>query len=119
MPTVFTKGWGSCKQQQPRSCVPGGESKMIPASKVVGHSAAKWSKAQPHEGIWWTNKLHRGVKGCDRSYIAYSPSKNRLVYVQQLWNPDEQKIEWLVGDTRQSFEDLDQAKGFVKDMLND
>lgn len=92
---------------------------MIPASKVVGHSAAKWSKAQPHEGIWWTNKLHRGVKGCDRSYIAYSPSKNRLVYVQQLWNPDEQKIEWLVGDTRQSFEDLDQAKEFVKDMLND
>ena len=92
---------------------------MIPASKVVGHSAAKWSKAQPQEGIWWTNKLRRGVKGCDRSYIAYSPSKNRLVYVQQLWNPDEQKIEWLVGDTRQSFEDLDQAKEFVKDMLND
>ena len=92
---------------------------MIPASKIVGHSAAKWSRTQPHEGIWWTNKLRRGVKGCDRSYIAYSPSKNRLVYVQQLWNPDEQKIEWLVGASMKSFEDLEQAKEFAKERLDD
>ena len=92
---------------------------MIPASKLIGHSAAKWSKTQPHEGIWWTNKLRQGVNGSDKSYIAYSPSKNCLIYVQQLWNPDEQKVKWLVGSTRQSFEDLEQAKEFAKELLDD
>jgi viroplasmin and RNaseH domain-containing protein len=59
------------------------------------------------------------VKGSDKSYIAYSPSKNRLIYVQQLWSPDEQKVKWLVGATRQSFEDLEEAKEFAKEILND
>ena len=51
--------------------------------------------------------------------IAYSPSKHRLIYVQQLFDPDEQKIKWLVGNTRQHFEDLEEAKEFVEGMLND
>ena len=92
---------------------------MIPASKVIGHSAAKWSKTQPHEGIWWTNKLSRGVGGSDKSYIAYSPSKRRLVYVQQVWNTERQMVRWLVGDTRKYYDDLEEAKQVVKEMLSD
>ena len=92
---------------------------MIEASKVIGHSAAKWSKTQPHEGIWWTNKLSQGVGGASKSYIAYSPLRNRLMYVQQLWSTDEQKVKWLVGATRKTFDNLDEAKEFAKDLLND
>lgn len=92
---------------------------MIPASKVIGHSAAKWSKIQPHEGIWWTNKLSQGVGGRAKSYIAYSPSKRRLVYVQQVWNTERQMVRWLVGDTRKYYDDLEEAKQVVKEMLSD
>jgi hypothetical protein len=92
---------------------------MIEASKLVGHSAAKWSKTQPHEGIWWTNKLRRGVGGADKSYIAYSPLKHRLIYVQQLWDPDDQNIVWKVGTTTKVFDDLNEAKEFAKELLDD
>ena len=90
---------------------------MIPASNLIGHSAAKWSKTQPHEGIWWTNKLSQGVGGWDKSYIAYSPSKKRLIYVSQVWNIDRQMVRWVVGNTRESYDDLEEAKQAVKEML--
>jgi len=92
---------------------------MIPASKLIGHSAAKWSKTQPHEGIWWTNKLRQGVNGSYKSYIAYSPSKHRLMYVQQLWDPRDQKIVWKVGANMKVFDDLNEAKEFAKELLDD
>ena len=92
---------------------------MIEASKLIGHSAAKWSKTQPHEGIWWTNKLRQGVDGASKSYIAYSPLKHRLMYVQQLWDPEDQKIVWKVGATMKVFDDLNEAKEFAKELLDD
>ena len=92
---------------------------MIEASKVIGHSAAKWSEHQPHEGILWTNKLSRGVKGCDKSYIAFSQKQNTYICVSQLWDVEKERVCWLVGSTRKSFPELNEAREYARSLLND
>ena len=92
---------------------------MIPASNLIGHSAAKWSKTQPHEGIWWTNKLHKGVGGSNRAYYAYSPSKKLVVCVQQLWNSEKRKVVWQVDTHRPAFDSLEEAREYTREMLNE
>lgn len=90
---------------------------IMPASQVVKYSSAKWSKTQPHKGIWWTNKISTGVDGSNKFYIAFSPSKRTLMGVYQAWNTDLQMVRWLAAG--QYYDTLDEAKQVVKDMLDD
>ena len=91
------------------------------ASDVLGYSRAKWSKEQPHKdyGIYWTNKLSRGVKGCTKEYWAVSFDKKVRIPVMQLYNTDKESIVWQVGTHKPAFESLEEAKEFTKRMILD
>ncbi len=89
----------------------------LTAAQVVGYRRAKWSKTQPHEGILWTNKLSRGVRGSDKSYIAFSPSKRKVVWVSQVWKTERKMVRW--GVSGQYYDSLDEAKQVAKDILDD
>jgi len=90
---------------------------QLTAAQVVGYRRAKWSKTQPHKGILWTTKFSRGVNGSDKSYIAFSPSKRKVVWVGQFWNSARKMVRWHVAG--QYYDSLDEAKQVAKDMLDD
>ena len=94
---------------------------MIDAKMVLGHSSAKWSKHQPDEGILWSNKLSRGVKGCDKSYIAFHLASYHSVHVCQLFRREDKKDIWQVfsGVNKKTFENIEEAKQFVRGYLYD
>jgi hypothetical protein len=92
---------------------------MIKASDVLGYDRAKWAKKQPHKdlNIYWTTKLSKGVQGSCKAYYAVSLDKRRVIAVQQLWSKNKDQNVWLVGDTRETFDTLDEAKEFTKGLL--
>jgi len=92
---------------------------MIDATHVIGHSAAKWSKHQPDEGILWSNKLSRGVQGASKAYIAFHPDSYSLIYIHQLLRQEDKKVIWQVGKNEKTFENIEEAKQFVRESLND
>jgi len=92
---------------------------MIDATLVIGHSAAKWSKHQPDEGILWSNKLSRGVQGASKAYIAFHPDSYSLIYIHQLLRQEDKKVIWQVGKNEKTFENIEEAKQFVRESLND
>jgi len=100
---------------------------MIDATRVIGHSAAKWSKHQPDEGILWSNKLSRGVQGASKAYIAFHPDSYSLIYIHQLLRQEDKKVVWQVGKNKwqnhiteiKTFENIEEAKQFVRESLND
>lgn len=94
---------------------------MIDATHIIGHSAAKWSKHQPDEGVLWSNKLSRGAKGSDKAYIAFHLDSSYLIYIQQLFRPEDKKVIWQVftGVNKKTFESIGEAKQFVREYLND
>ena len=92
---------------------------MIDATLVIGHSAAKWSKHQPDEGILWSNKLSRGVQGASKAYIAFHPDSYSLIYIHQLLRQEDKKVVWQVGKNEKTFENIEEAKQFVRESLND
>ena len=94
---------------------------MIDATRVIGHSAAKWSKHQPDEGVLWSNKLSRGVKGASKAYIAFHLDSYSLIYIQQLLRQEDKKVIWQVfsGEKKRTFENIEEAKQFVREYLND
>jgi len=92
---------------------------MIDATRVIGHSAAKWSKHQPDEGVLWSNKLSRGVNGASKSYIAFHLDSYSLIYIHQLLRQEDKKVVWKVGTNEKTFENIEEAKQFVRESLND
>ena len=92
---------------------------MIDATLVIGHSAAKWSKHQPDEGVLWSNKLSRGVNGASKAYIAFHPDSYSLIYIHQLLRQEDKKVIWQVGKNQKTFENIEEAKQFVRESLND
>jgi len=91
----------------------------VKASDILGYDRAKWAKNQPHKSlnIYWTTKLSKGVQGSDKAYYAVSLDKRRIIAVQQLWSKNKDQTVWLVGDTRKTFDTLDEAKEFTKGLL--
>jgi len=92
---------------------------MIDATSVIGHSAAKWSKHQPDEGVLWSNKLSRGVNGASKAYIAFHLDSYSLIYIHQLLRQEDKKVVWKVGTNEKIFENIEEAKQFVRESLND
>ena len=88
------------------------------ASDILGYNRAKWSKEQPHKeyGIYWTNKLSTGVKGCTKQYWAVSLEKKLGIPVMQLHN-ETKGIVWQAGKHKPAFDSLEEAKEFTKRMI--